>query len=101
KAISLLVSSPLHRNNALRSSQNNLLYKRTGAVTLPSMRETDKLRCGILGTGWMFGKFADAFQLIDEAVLMAVASRDGERARAAANKRKVQQIGRASCRERV
>jgi xylose dehydrogenase (NAD/NADP) len=51
--------------------------------------KTNKLRCGILGTGWMFGKFADAFQLIDEAVLMAVASRDGERARVAANKRHV------------
>jgi xylose dehydrogenase (NAD/NADP) len=53
------------------------------------MRETDKLRCGILGAGWMFGKYADAFQLIDDAALVAVASRDAERARAAANKRNV------------
>jgi len=53
------------------------------------MRETGKLSFGILGTGWMFGKYADAFQLIDEASLMAVASRDEERARAAAVKRNV------------
>ena len=48
-----------------------------------------KLRCGILGTGWMLGKFADAFQLIDEAALLAVASRDGDRARAAATRRNI------------
>ena len=53
------------------------------------MGVTDKLCCGILGSGWMFGKFADAFQLVDEAALMAVASRDPERARAAASKRNV------------
>ena len=45
-----------------------------------------KLRCGILGTGWMVGKFADAFRLIDGASLVAVASRDQERARAAGAK---------------
>jgi predicted dehydrogenase len=53
------------------------------------MRETDKLRCGILGTGWMLGKYADAFPLIDDAVLMAVASRDAERVRTAASQRHV------------
>jgi predicted dehydrogenase len=42
-----------------------------------------KLRYGILGTGLIFGKFADAFRLIDEASLVAVASRDAERARVA------------------
>ena len=42
-----------------------------------------KLRYGILGTGLIFGKFADAFRLIDEASLVAVASRDAERAKAA------------------
>jgi xylose dehydrogenase (NAD/NADP) len=53
------------------------------------MRETNKLRCGILGTGWMLGKFADTFPLIDEALLMAVASRDAQRAQAAASKRNI------------
>jgi xylose dehydrogenase (NAD/NADP) len=53
------------------------------------MRETDKLRCGILGTGWMLGKYAEAIPLIDDAVLVAVASRDAERARAAASQRNI------------
>lgn len=53
------------------------------------MRETNKLRCGILGTGWMLGKYADAIPLIDDAVLVAVASRDAERARAAADQRNI------------
>jgi xylose dehydrogenase (NAD/NADP) len=53
------------------------------------MRDTGKLRCGILGTGWMLGKYADTFPLIDDAALIAVASRDAERARAAANKRNI------------
>jgi xylose dehydrogenase (NAD/NADP) len=44
------------------------------------------LRFGILGTGWMLGKYADTFRLIDSAALVAVASRDGERAKAAAAK---------------
>lgn len=48
-----------------------------------------KLRCGILGTGWMLGKFADTFPLINEAALTAVASRDAERAQAAASKRNI------------
>jgi predicted dehydrogenase len=50
------------------------------------MADRKKLRCGILGTGWMLGKFADAFRLIDGASLVAVASRDIERARAAGAK---------------
>jgi predicted dehydrogenase len=70
-------------------SQNNLLYKRTAADTLLSVRETNKLRCGILGTGWILGKYAEAIPLIDDAVLVAVASRDPERARAAASQRKI------------
>jgi xylose dehydrogenase (NAD/NADP) len=45
-----------------------------------------KLRYGILGTGVIFDKFADAFRLIDDAALVAVASRDAERARAAGHK---------------
>jgi xylose dehydrogenase (NAD/NADP) len=53
------------------------------------MRETDKLRCGILGTGWMLGKYAQAIPLIDDAILLAVASRDAERARAAASQRNI------------
>ena len=50
------------------------------------MADRRKLRCGILGTGWMLGKFADAFRLIDGASLVGVASRDMERARAAGAK---------------
>lgn len=46
----------------------------------------EPLRCGILGTGWMLGKYAEAIRLIDSAALVAVASRDGERAKAAAAK---------------
>lgn len=53
------------------------------------MRETDKLRCGILGTGWMLGKYAEAIPLIDDAVLVAVASRDAARAQAAASQRHI------------
>jgi predicted dehydrogenase len=45
------------------------------------MTRSGKLRYGILGTGVIFDKFADAFRLIDDASLMAVASRDAERAR--------------------
>lgn len=45
-----------------------------------------KLHYGILGTGLIFGKFAEAFRLIDDAALIAVASRDAERARAAGAK---------------
>ena len=50
------------------------------------MRETEKLRCGVLGTGWMLGKYADAFRLLDDAALVAVASRDADRAKTAAAK---------------
>ncbi len=50
------------------------------------MASTQKLRCGVLGTGWMLGKYAEAIRLIDSASLAAVASRDGDRARAAAAK---------------
>jgi D-xylose 1-dehydrogenase (NADP+, D-xylono-1,5-lactone-forming) len=71
---------------ACAPSQNNLLYMQTAVVTLPVMRESGKLRCGILGTGWMLGKFADSFRLIDDAALVAAASRDPERARAEAKK---------------
>jgi predicted dehydrogenase len=53
------------------------------------MRETNQLRCGILGTGWMLGKYADTFELIDDAILVAVASRDAERARTAASQRNI------------
>jgi D-xylose 1-dehydrogenase (NADP+, D-xylono-1,5-lactone-forming) len=59
---------------------------RTAVITLSLMRKSEKLRCGILGTGLMFGKFADAFQLIDDAALVAVASRDANRAKAAGAK---------------
>jgi len=45
------------------------------------MTMSGRLRYGILGTGVIFDKFADAFRLIDDASLMAVASRDAERAR--------------------
>ena len=44
----------------------------------------NKLRYGILGTGWMLGKYAEAFRLADDATLMAVASRNLERAKTAA-----------------
>ncbi|HVM62799.1 MAG TPA: Gfo/Idh/MocA family oxidoreductase [Verrucomicrobiae bacterium] len=47
------------------------------------MATSGKLHYGILGTGLMFGKFAEAFRLIDDASLAAVASRDADRARAA------------------
>jgi D-xylose 1-dehydrogenase (NADP+, D-xylono-1,5-lactone-forming) len=53
------------------------------------VRETNKLRCGILGTGGILGKYAGAIPLIDDAVLMAVASRDAERARTAASQRNI------------
>jgi predicted dehydrogenase len=53
------------------------------------MREEDKLRCGILGTGWMLGKYSEAIPLGGNATLMAVASRDAERARAAATQRNI------------
>lgn len=52
-------------------------------------KETEPLRFGVLGTGWMLGKYAEAFQLIDSATLVAVASRDAERAKAAAAKHKL------------
>jgi predicted dehydrogenase len=58
----------------------------TAVITLPLMRKSEKLRCGILGTGRMLGKFADAFRLIDDAMLVAAASRDPERARMEAKK---------------
>jgi D-xylose 1-dehydrogenase (NADP+, D-xylono-1,5-lactone-forming) len=51
------------------------------AATLVCVRDKGKLRCGILGMGLMLGKFADAFRLIDDAALVAAASRDLERAR--------------------
>ena len=51
------------------------------------MRPTGKLRCGILGTGWMLGRYAEAFRMLDDAALVAVASRDAERARAAGEAR--------------
>jgi xylose dehydrogenase (NAD/NADP) len=44
------------------------------------------MRIGILGTGWVVSKYADATRLIDGAALVAVASRDGDRARATASK---------------
>jgi D-xylose 1-dehydrogenase (NADP+, D-xylono-1,5-lactone-forming) len=47
------------------------------------MAADGKLRYGVLGTGLIFGKFAEAFRLLDDATLVAVASRDAERARAA------------------
>jgi predicted dehydrogenase len=47
---------------------------------------TPTLRCGILGTGWLLGKYAETFRLIDTAALVGVASRDADRARAAAAK---------------
>jgi predicted dehydrogenase len=43
------------------------------------------LRCGILGTGWILGKYAEAMRLIDSASLAGVASRDADRAKAAAS----------------
>ncbi len=56
------------------------------------MRPTGKLRCGILGTGWMLGKYAEAFRMLDDAALVALASRDGERARAAGAKHGVPRV---------
>jgi predicted dehydrogenase len=44
------------------------------------------MNIGILGTGWVVGKYAEATRLIDGASLVAVASRDGDRAKAAAAK---------------
>ena len=37
----------------------------------------------------MFGKYADTFPLVDDAILVTVASRDAERAQTAATKRNV------------
>src|SRR5258705_5701876 len=42
------------------------------------------IRFGILGTGRILAKYGPAFALAKEAQLVAIASRDGERARAAA-----------------
>jgi predicted dehydrogenase len=42
------------------------------------------LRFGILGTGWILGKYAEAFRLLDGSTLRAVASRNAERAQTAA-----------------
>jgi predicted dehydrogenase len=56
------------------------------------MATSGKLRYGILGTGLMFGKFADAFRLVDGASLVVVASRDAERARAAGVKHGVPRV---------
>jgi predicted dehydrogenase len=53
------------------------------------MTSVSTLRFGVLGTGWMLGKYAEAFQLIDSATLVAVASRDAERAKAAAAKHNI------------
>jgi predicted dehydrogenase len=50
------------------------------------MGSMESLRCGILGTGWMLGKYADTFRLLDGAALVAVASRDGDRAKTSAAK---------------
>ncbi len=41
-------------------------------------------RFGILGTGWILGKYTEAFRLLDDATLSAVASRSAERAQTAA-----------------
>jgi predicted dehydrogenase len=46
----------------------------------------------------IFGKFADAFRLIDDASLVAVASRDAERARAAGAKHGVPRAMRVTSR---
>jgi predicted dehydrogenase len=44
------------------------------------------LRCGVLGTGWVLGKYAEAFRLIDSVSLVGVASHDPDRAKTAASK---------------
>jgi predicted dehydrogenase len=48
------------------------------------MTSVPPLRFGVLGTGWMLAKYAEAFRLLEGVALVAVASRDSERARAAA-----------------
>ncbi len=42
---------------------------------------TDKIKWGILSTGNISGKFAEALQQLDDAEISAVASRDEETAR--------------------
>jgi len=56
------------------------------------MRQTQKLRCGILGTGWMLGKYADTFRLVDDALPVAAAGRDPERTRTAAVKHGIPRV---------
>ena len=48
-------------------------------------KSAEPLRCGILGTGWMLGKYAKSIRLIDSASLVAVASRSADRAQTAAS----------------
>jgi predicted dehydrogenase len=48
------------------------------------MRSDAPLRAGILGTGWMLGKYVQVFRLLNDATLVAVASHTPERAAAVA-----------------
>ena len=50
------------------------------------MTSVPPLRFGVLGTGWMLAKYAEAFRLLEGVTLVAVASRDAERAKTAAAK---------------
>ena len=45
-----------------------------------------QLRFGILGVGWMLPKYVKAFELVDDAAVVALASRDADRARTAAER---------------
>jgi predicted dehydrogenase len=56
------------------------------------MRQTEKLRCGILGTGWMLGKYADTFRLVDDVLPVAAAGRNPERTRAEAAKHGIPRV---------
>ena len=48
------------------------------------MSASQKLRWGILGTGWIIRKYVEAARFTRDMELVAIASRDGDRARAAA-----------------
>lgn len=73
----------MRQSLAIPPREHNLLYKRLPAATLARMSERP-LRWGYLGTGRLLAKFVDVFRLLDDNALVAVASHDGERARAAA-----------------
>lgn len=55
-----------------------------GIVTLPAMRTTEPLRYGILGTGHILAKLCGGLRLARGASLVAIASRDLDRAKARA-----------------